>query len=155
MAYPVSFDREELHLEAAAAFDRDGRRVKGLFERQAPYQPLAEPFPTRRQPETVHVLSSSPVSARVDHAGRTTGWSFAEAGSEHVLTGEGYRALRLLVERVRKKPPFDRGFGDRFSKRQSRPGAPPGTKARRLIPSAPVCSTAVLKHLPSTSMSCR
>jgi len=114
MAYPVSFDREELHLEAAAAFDRDGRRVKGLFERQAPYQPLAEPFPTRRQPETVHVLSSSPVSARVDYAGRTTGWSFAEAGSEHVLTGEGYRALRLLVERVRKKPPFDRGFGDRF-----------------------------------------
>lgn len=114
MAYPESFDRETLHSEAAAAFDRDGSRVLGLFEQQAPYQSPAEPFPTRREPETVHVLSSNPVSARVDYAGRTTGWSFAEAGSERVLTGDGYRALRLLVERVCKKPPFDRGFSDRF-----------------------------------------
>lgn len=101
-------------MEAAAAFDRDGLRVTSLFERREPYQPPTEPFPMRRQLETVHVLSSRPVSARVDYAGRTSGWSFAEAGSEHVLTGEGYRALRLLVQRVRKKPPFHRGFSDRF-----------------------------------------
>jgi hypothetical protein len=155
MAYPDSFDREELHMEAAAAFDRDGLRVRSLFERREPYQPPTEPFPTRRQPETVHVLSSRPVSARVDYAGRTSGWSFAEAGSEHVLTGEGYRALRLLVERVRKKPPFHRGSRVGFSKRQSRPGAPRSITGKRRVPSALTCSTAVPKRLPSTSMSCR
>lgn len=114
MTYPKSFDREELHPEAAAALDRDGHNVMGLFERQAPYQPPVDPFPTRRKLEKLHVLSRGPVAARVDYAGRTTGWSFVEAGSDHILTGEGYRVLRLLVERVRKKRPFDRGFSHRF-----------------------------------------
>lgn len=105
---------EGLHPEAAASFDREGAKLLALFERQEPYRPPAEPFPTRRQPETVHVLSHDPVAARVDYAERTTGWSFSDGESEHVLSGEGYRALRLLVERIAKKRPFDRGFSQRF-----------------------------------------
>lgn len=114
MAYPESFDREMLHPEAAAAFDRDALRVMGQFELEARHQSPAEAFPTRRHSETLDILSSSPVSARIDYAGRTIGWSFTEARNEHVLTGDGYRALRLLVGRICKKPPFDRGFSDRF-----------------------------------------
>lgn len=77
MAYPESLDHEEFQLEAVTFLNRDRLRVTGLFERQAPYEPPAEPFSTRRRPKTVHVLSSSPVSARFDYAGHTTGWSFA------------------------------------------------------------------------------
>lgn len=108
-----SFDRAALHPEAAAGFDR---AAAALSDRFAPYQreDRPEPFKTRQEAETIHVVSSSRVSGFVDFADRTTGWCIRLDGEELALRDDGYRAMRELVERIRRKRPFTTGFSDRF-----------------------------------------
>jgi hypothetical protein len=111
------FARNAPHPGAAASFDRAAMKLLRLFESVPRRAQAPEPFKTRHHVEEVHVISSDPVSARVDFNGRTIGWSYLEAGEDVTLLGDGYRALRVLVERIRRKPPFNQGFSDHFLER--------------------------------------
>lgn len=113
MDNPANFDRNALHPGAAVAFEAAATALLPLFEAM-PKQAREEPFETRLETETVEVIAWAPVNSLVDFAERTTGWGYRHDGAEFALRGEGYRALRTLVERIRAKPPFRDGFSDHF-----------------------------------------
>lgn len=109
----ANFDRDAFHPGAAAAFEAAATALLPLFEAM-PKQEPEEPFKTRLPTEIVEVVGWAPVNSLVDFAERTTGWSYRHDEAEFALHGEGYRALRTLVERIRAKPPFRIGFSDYF-----------------------------------------
>lgn len=108
-----AFDRTALHPKAAASFEESATALIDQFEPK-PRQDRAEPFKTRHAMDTVHAISSPPVAAYVDFAGKLTGWWYYRDGIDYALAGDSYRALRELVERIRRKPPFTTGFSDHF-----------------------------------------
>lgn len=108
-----AFDRSALHPKAAASFEESATALIDRFE-QKPRQERAEPFETRHAMDTVHAISSPPIAAYVDVAGKLTGWGYYRDGIDYALAGAPYRALRELVERIRRKPPFTNGFSDHF-----------------------------------------
>jgi hypothetical protein len=110
---PATFDRDALHPGAAVAFEASATALLPLFEAM-PKQEREEPFDTRLATETVQVIAWPPVSPLVDFVERVTGWSYRHGGAEFALRGEGYRALRTLVEQIRTKPPFRDGFSIHF-----------------------------------------
>lgn len=114
MSTATSFDSGALHPEAAASFDRKGDELRALFERRPPALQPAEPFESRRPIETVHAVASDPIGEFCDAGLRTTGWYFYEGEELVALSDGGYRDLRLLVEELRRKPPFRDGFSQKF-----------------------------------------
>ncbi|MBB4100758.1 hypothetical protein [Sphingomonas kyeonggiensis] len=110
---PPAFDRTALHSKAAASFEELALALLDRFEPR-PRQERAEPFTTRHTMETIHAISSPPVAAYVDFANKLTGWWYYRDGTDYALTGDNYRALRELVERIRRKSPFTNGFSDHF-----------------------------------------
>lgn len=114
MSTGAPFDRGALHPKAAASFDRRGDSLLALFERRPPAPSPPEPFESRRPAEVIHAVATEPVGEFCDASLRATGWYFHDGGDLMALAGPGYRTLRLLVEDVRRKPPFHEGFSQRF-----------------------------------------
>ncbi len=109
----LAFDPTALHPKAAASFGESATALIDRFDPK-PRQERAEPFKTRHAMDIVHGISSPPVAAYVDFAGKLTGWWYYRDGIDYALAGDSYRALRELVERIRRKPPFTHGFSDHF-----------------------------------------
>jgi hypothetical protein len=110
----ADFDRGALHPAAADSFDRRGHNLLALFERRPPAPSPAEPFESRHEAEVIHAVSSDPVGEFCDASLQTTGWYFYDERELVALSGPGYRALRLLIEDIRRKAPFQHGFSQKF-----------------------------------------
>lgn len=114
MTSQTTFPIDALNAEAAKSIDKAGTQLLAKFVRRPVNQRPPEPFASRIPTALTVTLEADAVSQITDFAARPTGWCFTEGGEEVVLVDEGYRALRLLIERVFAAAPFNAGFSFRF-----------------------------------------
>ena len=106
-----------LHAEFRAAIDRDGLKLRECFERREENAKPAEAFESRFDAPRLDISSRDPVSELTDGTLHRRGWLYYSGGREFVIQGAGYRDLRKLVEKLRRREPFVEGFSEHFLER--------------------------------------
>lgn len=114
---PPLFDTKALHPDAAASIDADGEALLRVAETGSLRRQSSSEFKSRQTAaETITDadIVGEPLLTSADITGRTTSRYFPRDGKLVALRGEGYAALRRLVEKVRNARPFKEGLSEEF-----------------------------------------